>query len=151
MKKFKTYFFGRLLRNFTQNIDTLERVAGIPAEKLVEAHGSFGDVMRKRVFLFFLFFLFLFLFRLAKAACIDCKASYDVQEVKKKKEKEKYLLFLIKMFFFFSLGQAVKVKIDKGELPRCTLCQGLIKPSITFFGENLPKRFAEKSILILKI
>jgi len=31
-----------LLRHYTQNIDTLERVAGIPSEKLVEAHGSFG-------------------------------------------------------------------------------------------------------------
>lgn len=34
---------GVLLRNFTQNIDTLERVANIPAEKLVEAHGSFAE------------------------------------------------------------------------------------------------------------
>ena len=33
---------GLLLRNFTQNIDTLERAAQIPAEKLVEAHGSFA-------------------------------------------------------------------------------------------------------------
>ncbi|XP_078351074.1 NAD-dependent protein deacetylase sirtuin-2-like isoform X1 [Oculina patagonica] len=32
---------GLLLRNYTQNIDTLERVAGLPEEKLVEAHGSF--------------------------------------------------------------------------------------------------------------
>ncbi|KAJ1965416.1 hypothetical protein IWQ62_002670 [Dispira parvispora] len=30
-----------LLRHFTQNIDTLERVASIPPEYLVEAHGSF--------------------------------------------------------------------------------------------------------------
>jgi len=30
-----------LLRHFTQNIDTLERVAGISDEKLVEAHGAF--------------------------------------------------------------------------------------------------------------
>eukprot|EP01102_Stenamoeba_stenopodia_P020249 TRINITY_DN7822_c0_g1_i1.p1 TRINITY_DN7822_c0_g1~~TRINITY_DN7822_c0_g1_i1.p1 ORF type:complete len:348 (-),score=116.46 TRINITY_DN7822_c0_g1_i1:56-1099(-) len=44
-----THFFinllnqkGVLLRNYTQNIDTLERIAGVPAEKLVEAHGSFG-------------------------------------------------------------------------------------------------------------
>eukprot|EP01127_Copromyxa_protea_P016438 TRINITY_DN4889_c0_g1_i14.p1 TRINITY_DN4889_c0_g1~~TRINITY_DN4889_c0_g1_i14.p1 ORF type:complete len:779 (+),score=128.09 TRINITY_DN4889_c0_g1_i14:40-2337(+) len=29
-----------LLRNFTQNIDTLETVAGVPPEKVVEAHGS---------------------------------------------------------------------------------------------------------------
>ena len=32
---------GLLLRHYTQNIDTLERVAGLPEEKLVEAHGTF--------------------------------------------------------------------------------------------------------------
>ena len=38
---------------FTQNIDTLERKAGVPAEKIVEAHGSFAD-----------------------QHCIDCGAAY---------------------------------------------------------------------------
>lgn len=32
---------GLLLRHYTQNIDTLERLAGIPESKLVEAHGTF--------------------------------------------------------------------------------------------------------------
>lgn len=32
---------GKLLRHYTQNIDTLERVAGLDPEKLVEAHGTF--------------------------------------------------------------------------------------------------------------
>lgn len=32
---------GLLLRHYTQNIDTLERIAGLPPEKLVEAHGTF--------------------------------------------------------------------------------------------------------------
>ncbi|XP_043259743.1 NAD-dependent protein deacetylase sirtuin-2 isoform X2 [Colletes gigas] len=32
---------GLLLRHYTQNIDTLERLAGLPSEKLVEAHGTF--------------------------------------------------------------------------------------------------------------
>ena len=32
---------GILLRNFTQNIDTLEREAKVPIDKIVEAHGSF--------------------------------------------------------------------------------------------------------------
>ncbi|XP_049637136.1 NAD-dependent protein deacetylase sirtuin-3, mitochondrial isoform X3 [Suncus etruscus] len=42
------YFFrllhdkGLLLRLYTQNIDGLERVAGIPPAKLVEAHGTFA-------------------------------------------------------------------------------------------------------------
>eukprot|EP00298_Acanthocystis_sp_HF-20_P018283 c21932_g1_i2.p1 GENE.c21932_g1_i2~~c21932_g1_i2.p1 ORF type:complete len:461 (+),score=215.73 c21932_g1_i2:107-1489(+) len=34
---------GLLRRCFTQNIDTLERIAGIDPELLVEAHGSFGE------------------------------------------------------------------------------------------------------------
>ena len=41
---------GLLLRHFTQNIDTLERVAGISDEKIVEAHGAFhtGHCIRCR-------------------------------------------------------------------------------------------------------
>lgn len=33
---------GRLLKLFTQNIDCLEREAGVPPDKIVEAHGSFA-------------------------------------------------------------------------------------------------------------
>ena len=32
---------GLLLRHYTQNIDTLEREAGLREDKLVEAHGAF--------------------------------------------------------------------------------------------------------------
>ncbi|EDW83206.2 uncharacterized protein Dwil_GK22445 [Drosophila willistoni] len=32
---------GLLQRHYTQNIDTLDQLAGIPTEKIVEAHGSF--------------------------------------------------------------------------------------------------------------
>ncbi|KAN0047419.1 hypothetical protein ACTA71_001801 [Dictyostelium dimigraforme] len=52
---------GLLLRNFTQNIDTLERIAGIPGEKLVEAHGSF-----------------------ATSHCALCKKEYSTDYVKEK-------------------------------------------------------------------
>lgn len=44
---------GRLLKLFTQNIDCLERQAGVPGEMIVEAHGSF-----------------------ATQRCIDCKTLY---------------------------------------------------------------------------
>lgn len=44
---------GLLSKLFTQNIDCLERAAGIPDEKIVEAHGSF-----------------------ARQRCIECKTSY---------------------------------------------------------------------------
>jgi NAD-dependent SIR2 family protein deacetylase len=32
-----------LLRCFTQNIDTLERIAGVQEDLIVEAHGSFAN------------------------------------------------------------------------------------------------------------
>jgi NAD+-dependent protein deacetylase SIR2 len=45
-----THFFtkllydkGLLLKLFTQNIDCLEREAGVPGEMIVEAHGSFAS------------------------------------------------------------------------------------------------------------
>jgi NAD-dependent histone deacetylase SIR2 len=31
-----------LLKLFTQNIDCLEREAGVPADMIIEAHGSFA-------------------------------------------------------------------------------------------------------------
>ncbi|KAH7885413.1 DHS-like NAD/FAD-binding domain-containing protein [Phlebopus sp. FC_14] len=45
---------------FTQNIDTLERRAGVPDKKIIEAHGSF-----------------------ATQRCIDCKRPYDDEKMKK--------------------------------------------------------------------
>ncbi|KAK6519833.1 Sir2 histone deacetylase Hst2 [Arthrobotrys conoides] len=50
---------GILKMCWTQNIDTLERAAGVPGEKLVEAHGSF-----------------------ASQRCIECKAPYPDDWIK---------------------------------------------------------------------
>lgn len=45
-----THFFlklladkGKLLRVFTQNIDSLEHIAGLPKDKIVAAHGNFDS------------------------------------------------------------------------------------------------------------
>ena len=61
-----THFFlkllhqkGLLLRTYTQNIDMLERVVGIPSNKVVEAHGTW-----------------------ASAHCIDCGQFEDANWVK---------------------------------------------------------------------
>lgn len=51
---------GLLLRHYTQNIDTLERIAGIEHEKLVEAHGTFYS-----------------------NHCIDCNEEYSMEWAKK--------------------------------------------------------------------
>ncbi|KAK5648584.1 hypothetical protein RI129_003476 [Pyrocoelia pectoralis] len=52
---------GYLLRHFTQNIDTLERVAGIPESKLVEAHGTFNH-----------------------GHCLECRMQYSLSWMKEK-------------------------------------------------------------------
>ncbi|XP_046401898.1 NAD-dependent protein deacetylase sirtuin-2 [Ischnura elegans] len=52
---------GLLLRHYTQNIDTLERVAGIPGEKLVEAHGTFHT-----------------------SHCLKCKKEYSLEWMKER-------------------------------------------------------------------
>ncbi|XP_069480017.1 NAD-dependent protein deacetylase sirtuin-3, mitochondrial isoform X2 [Ambystoma mexicanum] len=83
---------GQLLRLYTQNIDGLERAAGIPPSKLVEAHGTF-----------------------ATATCTACLRSFP--------------------------GQDFRLHIMEGQIPYCSVCRGLIKPDIVFFGEELPRRF----------
>jgi len=51
---------GLLLMHFTQNIDCLDREAGVPGDKIVEAHGSF-----------------------ARQSCIDCSRPYPQDELKR--------------------------------------------------------------------
>lgn len=85
---------GLLLRHYTQNIDTLERIAGIDAELLVEAHGTFHT-----------------------NHCLECNKEYSMEWVKK--------------------------EIFADNVPTCPSCNGIIKPDIVFFGENLPERFYE--------
>ena len=83
-----------LLKLFTQNIDCLDREAGVPADKIVEAHGSF-----------------------ASQRCINCSTSYPEDLMKK--------------------------AIINSEVPHCLTpeCNGLVKPDIVFFGEQLPEEF----------
>jgi NAD-dependent SIR2 family protein deacetylase len=57
---------GLLLACFTQNIDTLERRAGVPESKLIEAHGSF-----------------------ATHHCIKCRAEYDHESMMDAVEQKK--------------------------------------------------------------
>lgn len=85
---------GLLLRHYSQNIDTLERIAGIEHEKLVEAHGTFYS-----------------------NHCVDCTKEYSMEWAKK--------------------------EIFADHVPTCTECNGIVKPDIVFFGENLPERFHE--------
>lgn len=94
---------GLLLRNFTQNIDCLERVSGVTPARLVEAHGSF-----------------------AGAKCVECGVNQD--------------------------SSRVRDRIMQGHRPMCDHCEGggLVKPRITFFGEDLPQRYKDLSRLDMR-
>ncbi|OQN99196.1 NAD-dependent protein deacetylase hst2-1 [Cryoendolithus antarcticus] len=89
---------GLLLKLFTQNIDCLEREAGVPGDLIVEAHGSF-----------------------AEQSCIECKLFYDKDEIRK--------------------------HVAAKTIPRCPSCDGLVKPEIVFFGEQLPAAFFANRML----
>ena len=88
---------GLLRRVYTQNIDTLERRTGLPADSLVEAHGSF-----------------------ASATCVECRDAYSQNWMHEA---------------LFSTPEG------KDPIPRCDRCGGVVKPDITFYGEEMPPRF----------
>jgi NAD-dependent deacetylase sirtuin 2 len=119
-----------LLRNYSQNIDMLERIANVSDDKIVEAHGSFHT-----------------------ASCVGSAIKHaDPNQDDTKGSKDdsddddddngrieripgcgkKYSLEEFKTLIFNK---------DKGGIPRCDACSGLIKPDIVFFGEQLPDRF----------
>ncbi|EFO92296.1 CRE-SIR-2.1 protein [Caenorhabditis remanei] len=81
---------GRLLRNYTQNIDTLEHQTGI--KRVVECHGSFS-----------------------KNTCTECGDQTD--------------------------GMVIREDVLAMRVARCKKCDGVIKPNIVFFGEDLGKDF----------
>lgn len=100
---------------FTQNIDCLERAAGIPGEKIVEAHGSF-----------------------AGQRCIDCKEGFD-----EKKMRECVARGEVPRCEARRRKEEGQVDGDvNGEEERCG---GFVKPDIVFFGEPLPSGFFEST------
>ncbi|KAK4039347.1 DHS-like NAD/FAD-binding domain-containing protein [Parachaetomium inaequale] len=106
---------GLLHMLFTQNIDCLERAAGVPADRIVEAHGSF-----------------------ASQRCIECKEVFEEGRMREfvargevpKCERE---------------GQAQGVDGEAGAEAEKGVCGGLVKPDIVFFGEALPRAFFDSS------
>jgi NAD-dependent SIR2 family protein deacetylase len=166
---------GKLYKCFTQNIDNLERLAGVRSELLVEAHGSFSGVH-----------------------CINCKAEVELIKYKREVqadtvprcravlpvhpppepptqeqvdalaaaevEAQEWVSRARQEFDFnemltSGLHQRKTLEALEGAKraiaefpekqkawangPKQRVCNGLVKPDIVFFGESLPKTFAE--------
>ncbi|KAJ3063169.1 NAD-dependent protein deacetylase sirtuin-2 [Podochytrium sp. JEL0797] len=111
---------GILLRNFTQNIDTLERVAGIDEYSLVESHGSFGS-----------------------ASCVGHFLKPREFAEQDTQLRPRPLQFVPPCGRKFTQAW-VKERVFADVIPMCPDCEGIVKPDITFFGEPLPPRFKER-------
>ncbi len=129
---------GKLLTNYSQNIDNIEGVAGLLPEKLIQCHGSF-----------------------ATASCTKCHAKVPGEEIfpdiradiiprckrclqnsdtaSKKRKRNKNGLVKKKK------KGPWEDSSDEGEaynMPEA----GVMKPDITFFGEALPNTFHERLV-----
>ncbi|KAJ1834959.1 NAD-dependent histone deacetylase sir2 [Coemansia sp. RSA 2711] len=126
---------GQLLRNYTQNIDTLEHVQGI--KNVLNCHGSF-----------------------ATATCIKCGFKCDGQELEpdimskqiaycpkcNDRPKEPQTLLQPKLATEL-LGEVRTADYqsddDDDDDDDYGTVRGIMKPDITFFGEKLPDQFDE--------
>lgn len=101
---------GKLLRNYTQNIDNLEANVGISKEKVIQCHGSF-----------------------AAATCQTCRWKIDGSKIFKY-IREMELPICPNCY----KERERRFNRDEDYYPRC---YGVMKPDITFFGEDLPQKF----------
>ena len=111
---------GALLRCFSQNIDSLETAAGLPADKLVAAHGNFDS-----------------------ATCVATGRKVDINEVRaalvpRAEDSEGG-------GEEGGGGEETSRRRNAALKKRWSALAdkhgGLVKPDIVFFGENLPERF----------
>ncbi|XP_061398231.1 NAD-dependent histone deacetylase sirtuin-1 [Musca vetustissima] len=104
----------KLLRNYTQNIDTLEQVAGI--KNVIECHGSFST-----------------------ASCTKCKYKCDAESIRADIFAQR---IPVCPRCQPNVEQSVDASQPVSELELRQLVEnGIMKPDIVFFGEGLPEEF----------
>ncbi|XP_044902453.1 NAD-dependent protein deacetylase sirtuin-2 isoform X3 [Felis catus] len=111
---------GLLLRCYTQNIDTLERVAGLEPEDLVEAHGTFYT---------------------SHCTSALCRREYTLSWMKGVETLKARAATTTLDSPVLEAQDPIAQKIFSEVTPKCEKCQSVVKPDIVFFGENLPARF----------
>ncbi|KAG0267602.1 NAD-dependent histone deacetylase sir2 [Mortierella polycephala] len=122
---------GKLLRNYTQNIDTLEQKAGI--QNVLHCHGSF-----------------------ATASCIRCKHQVPGNDIKDSIFKQEVAYCKVCKTLDLNPNPAPRPKSQKSRVQRFSSSSSedddsgdeadfkpLMKPDIVFFGESLPRVFDE--------
>ncbi|KAJ7487821.1 NAD-dependent deacetylase sirtuin-2 [Mycena latifolia] len=107
---------GLLSVCYTQNIDHLEAICGVPTELIIEAHGSF-----------------------ATQRCVKCKQPFPDDAFAA--HLRAGTIPRCELPASSITGSPELGPVDKPEAPVDGLCHGVVKPDIVFFGEPLPKAF----------
>ncbi|MBW0494587.1 hypothetical protein O181_034302 [Austropuccinia psidii MF-1] len=134
---------SKLLRNYTQNIDTLETRVGV--ENVVQCHGSFATFTCLKCLHKFPGQQFEdSISQGLVVLCQLCSQQNEQQEPSKKRRKMS--LSQRKKNEEAGWGSSDNESSDENsdESQSFWVSKGLVKPDIIFFGEGLPKEFHEK-------
>jgi NAD-dependent SIR2 family protein deacetylase len=108
----------------TQNVDSLHRAAG--SARVVELHGSMDRVV-----------------------CLACGQAFGRDSVAERLVAANPELAEPDAVEIAPDGDALVSDIDGFIIPECTVCGGMLKPNVVFFGELVPaERFAEAAALV---
>ena len=117
---------GRLAGTITQNVDSLHARAG--HRGVVELHGRLADVH-----------------------CLSCATSFRRDEV------QRWLLaanpaFAARVVRWLADGDAEldNDDLDAFRVVNCPACDGLLKPSVVFFGESVPGAVVAQALALLE-
>ena len=125
---------GRLLRCFTQNIDSLETAAGLPSDRVVAAHGNFDS-----------------------ARCVDTRREVPIDELKHailgsddaRTQNRQESSTAPNDHPEGEEEAAAEEDNNDDDRPGWMRLRdkygGLVKPEIVFFGEPLPQRFFDRA------
>lgn len=108
----------------TQNVDGLHLRAG--SRRVVDLHGSMDNVR-----------------------CLNCGQSYARSDVARRLAQENPWLETPAAIELSPDGDVQIDDVAAFTVPECTVCGGILKPDVVFFGEFVPKeKFAEASALM---
>ena len=117
---------GRVRQLVTQNVDGLHQRAGSSA--VIELHGNVSEVI-----------------------CLDCGGEYLRADIQHRLEQDN------PTFCDLSATPAPdgdadleSRPIEAFRVPTCSLCDGMLKPAVVFFGESVPRQRVDDAALALE-
>jgi NAD-dependent SIR2 family protein deacetylase len=115
---------GILTGVITQNVDGLHTIAG--SRRVVAVHGTMDRVV-----------------------CLDCGQVFAREDIAARIDEANPWLRVPESVAIAPDGDAQVARFDDFVIPVCTVCGGMLKPDVVFFGEFIPtERFAQAATLL---